>query len=336
MMHLTPYPEATMMLLRSVVILSTLWLLACVPFAQAQIELRFGHDSSTTDYAHYAAEVFKKHIEEASGGEIKVNLFPGGQLGKSGDLIQGVRLGSIDVTAIGNPFFTGFNPIMNVLDLPFLFRDHPHVYRVLDGEVGRKVLASLEKHSIKGLTFWEIGFRNMTNNVRPVRLPSDLKGLKLRTTPNQAHIRAFQLLGANPTPMAFQDVYMGLQTNAIDGQENPVNVIYAMRFNEVQKYLSLTQHAYPAMILAMNLNKFNALSPRHQRIVQEASLAAARFQRDGLAKQNAERLAALKAAGLQVIEEIDREPFRRIVYEPVKAEFEKVHGTELTRAILAQ
>lgn len=298
------------------------------------LDLRFGHDSSTTSYGHLAAEEFKKHVEADSAGEITVRIFPAGQLGKTDEIIKGTRLGTIDLTATGNPWMTGFNPVQNVLDIPFLFADHAHVYRALDGEVGRALLASMEAHGLKGLAFWEIGFRNVINSKRPIRSVADMKGLKIRTTGNKAHLQAFSLLGANPQPLPFGEVYLALQTNVVDGTEHPVNEVYAMKFNEVAKHMSLTRHAYTAMAFVMNLERWNSLAPAQQAVITKAAARATAFQREGLARLNAQRLEALQEAGMQVVEDVDREAFRTVVYDQVKAAYEAEHGSELTTAIV--
>lgn len=296
-------------------------------------ELRFAHSSSTSSYGHMAAELFKQHVEEASGGDLTMVISPAGQLGKGPDLIKGTRLGTIDITMAGNPWLTGFNPVQNVLDIPFIFEDHDHVYKVLGGEVGDKIMASLEEHGLKGLAFWEIGFRNVINSQRPIEKVEDLEGLKIRTTGNKAHIKAFELLGANPQPMPFGEVYLALQTNVIDGTEHPVNEVYEMKFNEVTNHLSLTQHAYTAMVLFMNLDRWNSLSEDHQKILMDAAAKATQYQRELLAEENANRLQQLKDSGMAVVEDIDRGAMRDKVYEAVKAEYEAEFGDELTSAI---
>jgi len=303
--------------------------------APAATELRFGHGSSTTSYGHLSAVEFKKYVEEKSGGDLVINIYPANQLGKGKELLTGTRLGTIDMTMAGNPWMTGFNPVQNVLDIPFIFDDHAHVYRVLDGEVGKKLFASMEKHDLKGIAFWEIGFRNVINSKRPIASVPDLKGLKIRTTGNKAHIQAFKLLGANPQPMPFGEVYLALQTGVVDGTEHPVNEIYAMKFHEVTDHLSLTRHAYTAMVVSMNLNRWKSLTPEQQKIIMDGAAAATRFQRDLLKKENAKRLRLLKESGMKVVEDIDRKPLREMVYDKVKASYESEHGTELTSAIVA-
>lgn len=303
--------------------------------ARAATELRFGHGSSTTSYGHLAAVEFKKYVEEKSNGDLVIDIYPAGQLGKGKDLLTGTRLGTIDMTMAGNPWMTGFNPVQNVLDIPFIFDDHAHVYRVLDGDVGQKLFASMEEHGLKGIAFWEIGFRNVINSKRPIESVADLEGLKIRTTGNKAHIQAFKLLGANPQPMPFGEVYLALQTGVVDGTEHPVNEIYAMKFHEVTDHLSLTRHAYTAMVVTMNHNRWKSLSPEQQKIVTDGAAAATRFQRDLLEKENAKRLRLLGDSGMKVVEDIDRERFRKIVYDEVRAAYESEHGKELTSAIVA-
>lgn len=298
------------------------------------LELRFGHAQPTSDTVHLAAEHFKKAVEDGTNGEINVTIHPGGALGGNRQMVEGVRLGTLDLTANGNPFWTAFAPRMNVLDLPYLFEDYDHVYRVLDGPVGRQLLEELEQHRVKGLAFWEIGFRSVTNSQRSIQTPSDLEGLKIRVTPNKAHVRAFQLLGANPVSMSFTEVYMALQTGAVDAQENPVTLIYTNRFNEVQKHLTLTRHAYTAQVFGMNLARFNSLSPEQQEIVVQAARSAAEFQRQRNRALEGDYLEKLKEAGMQIVDDVDTAPFREIVMETVKGDFVDEHGPELVEAVL--
>lgn len=302
--------------------------------ADAATELRFGHSQPPQSVTDQAAQLFKKRVEERTKGAYVINIYPSSQLGNSAKMVEGVRMGTVDLTANGNPFHTGFAPVMNVLDLPFLFRDLAHAHTVLDSAIGRDLLDSLEPHRIKGLAFWEIGFRHITNSIRPVRVPADLSGLKIRTTPNKAHLKAFQLMGANPVPMSFGEVYMALQTKTVDGQENPVWITYANRFNEVQKYMSMTGHAYTAQIFTMNLAKFNALPDDVQKLFLDAAHESAVFQREGTAKEEANQLAEMKKGGLEVIEKIDPKPFFDAVYEACKEDYVKVHGSRLVDAIL--
>jgi len=223
---------------------------------------------------------------------------------------------------------------MNVLDLPYMFRDAPHAYQVLDGAVGRSLLDDLGSHNLKGLAFWEVGFRNVTNSRRPIKTPEDVKGLKLRTTPNPAHLKAFQLLGANPLPMPFSEVYMALESRAVDGQENPLPLIAAAKLYEVQKYLSLTRHAYTAMPLVMNKAKFDAMPAAQQKVLLEAALEAGKFQRELNRQGEAANLADLKKRGMTVEENVDTEAFAKIVAAPVRKDYTDKFGSDLVDAIV--
>ena len=226
--------------------------------------LKLAHTMSVNDTMHLGTVKFAELVKEKTNGEITVEVFPTSQLGNDKAIIQGARMGSIDISMTGNPFYTGTEAALNVLDLPYLFKSFEHAYAVLDGPVGARIGALLEKHGLKELGFMEIGFRNLTNNKRQVRKPADFDGIKVRVTPNPAHVQAFQLLGAVPTPMPFGEVYMALKTGAVDGQENPITLIHGQKFYEVQKYLSLTYHAYSTSHVTMNLKKFDSLSPAHK------------------------------------------------------------------------
>jgi tripartite ATP-independent transporter DctP family solute receptor len=295
--------------------------------------LRFAHTLSPTDTHQKAAEYFAEKVKEKTGGTVEFTIHPAGELGKDPAILEGIRLGTIDAGLAGNPFYTRFEPTLNALDLPYLFSGYDHVYKVLDGKVGDDLLAGLDKHRMKGLGFWEIGFRNVTNSVRPIKTPEDLKGLKIRTTPNPAHVRAFELLSAIPTPMAFTEVYLALETGTVDGQENPVGTIKAMKFNEVQKYLSLTKHAYTPSIVAMNKARFDALAPEHQTAILEAAKEAAAYQRKLNRDIEGAALEEMKKAGLEVMEDIDVAPFQKIVTDAVKKDYVDQHGSALVDAI---
>jgi TRAP-type transport system periplasmic protein len=300
----------------------------------AEIELRFAHTQPTSDTHHIATEWFAERLAELTDGRIGIAIHPAGELGNDPSILEGVRLGTIDIGQTGNPFYTRFEPRLNVLDLPYLFESYEHVYAAIDGEVGEELLAELEKHGMKGLAFWEIGFRKLTNNVRPVQGPDDLQGLKIRTTPNPAHVQAFELWGAIPTPMAFTEVYLALETGTVDGQENPLNIIRSNRFQEVQRHLSFTDHAYTVSIVSMNLSRFEALEPELQEALLTAAREARDYQRNLNREQEAGDLETIKAAGVEVVEEVDTEAFRKAVFDQVKATYEAEFGSELVDAIV--
>ena len=302
---------------------------------QAQTALRFANTLSANDTHNQAARHMAEQLKKQSGDKVTMSVHPAGELGNDGAILEGVRLGSIDLALTGNPFFTKFAPRLNVLDLPYLFRDAEHAHKVMDGPIGASLLKDLERNRMKGLAFWEIGFRHVTNSKRPINAPADLDGIKIRTTPNKAHLEAFKIWGANPLPMPFTELYLALQTGTVDAQENPVNNIYANRMYEVQKYMSFTGHAYTASILVMNLAKYKALPADQQELIMKAAHDAALHQRELNAQQESDNLAKIKAAGVEVVEKIDVAPFREMAYEKVTKTYTDEHGTELVEQVLA-
>jgi tripartite ATP-independent transporter DctP family solute receptor len=294
---------------------------------------RFAHSHPESDSWHKAGLKFAELVKERSKGAIEISVFANGVLGNDAAVISAVRSGLIEICLTGNPFFTGLAPKLNVLDLPFLFQDRKHAAAVLDGPVGDQLRAELDGSGLKALATWDIGWRNLTNNRRPVRAPEDLKGLKIRTTPNPAHIKAFQLLGAHPTPMAFTELFTALEVGSVDGEENPVTLILNARFFEVQKHLTLTQHAFTTGPLVMSKTYFEGLAPTLQTVVLETAREMARLQWAMNAESESSSLAALKANGMQTVESVDREAFKKIVADAVRKDYVDKFGAELPRMI---
>lgn len=304
------------------------------PAAQA-MKLKFGHTMSVNDTMHMGVLKFAELVKAKTNGEITVDVYPASQLGKDKAIIQSARMGSIDIAMTGNPFYTGTEASLNVLDLPYLFRDFDHVYKVLDGPIGQEIGAKMEKHGLKELGFMEIGFRNLTNNKRQVKGPADFKGIKVRVTPNPAHVQAFQLLDAVPTPMPFGEVYMALKTGAVDGQENPITLIYGQKFYEVQKYLSLTYHAYSTSHVTMNLKKYKKLSPAHQKALVEAMKEAAVYHRQLNRDLEAKLLKEMASKGLQIEMNPDRKAIAAVVQQKTQEKYAEKFGWDLINKIKA-
>ena len=302
--------------------------------ASAQtLKLRMAHSGAEAETQHAAALEFAKQVKARTNGQVEVQVYAASALGNDNTAIAGVRGGTIDLATSGTPYYTGMVGRMNVLDLPYMFTSAEHAYKVLDGPIGRSLLDELEAHNLKGLAYWEVGFRSLTNSRRPVRTPDDVKGLKVRTTPNPAHLKAFQLFGATPTPMPLAEVFPALESKAIDGQENPVGIVRGNKFNEVQKYMSMTRHAYTAMPVVMNKAKFTGLSAPQQQALIDAAVAAGTFQRELIRKNEASDIAFLRANGMQIEENINTEPFRKLVAEPIKQMFAEKYGSQLVDAV---
>jgi tripartite ATP-independent transporter DctP family solute receptor len=268
---------------------------------------------ATVTPSHHAytvgAEEFARLVNDATGGEIVIKVYGGGQLGKGErELLEGLQLGTIDLAVTATGPVSNFSPDMGVVDLPFLFTDYQQVDKVLDGPVGRRLLDGLEKAHIKGLAFFENGFRNFTNSKRRLLTPEDFKGLKFRTMENPVHLASVRQLGAQAVPMSWGEVYTSLQTGVIDGQENPVAIIHAFKLSEVQKYLSLTGHFYSPAPLTMSLKKFNGLKPEQQKILLDAALKAAAFERKLIRDNEAKQLEDLKNQGM-VVDQVDKTLF---------------------------
>lgn len=277
----------------------------------APVEFKFGHSGSEEHQYHVGAVEFKKLVEEKSGGEIKVNIFPQAQLGGERDLAEGVRMGTIEMCSSAASNIGGFIPELQLFGIPFLFKTSEQVYAIVDGEVGDDIAAIMLEKGFLNLSIWEVGFRNMTNNVRPVKVPEDMQGLKVRVQESKIWVEFMKRLGAVATPIPFGELYTALQQKVVDGQENPVATIYSMKYYEVQKYLSLTGHTYePAMVMA-NPKWFNGLDPKHQAILKEAAMEAAVNQRKILADMDKERLEVIKKAGVEVEENPDKAAFAK-------------------------
>lgn len=314
-------------------------LLACLIAATssaafaAKFSLKMGHAVNTTDGQHAAAMKLAELVKQRTNGDVEITIFPSNQLGNDGAMINGVRGGTIDIVSSGASNFNGMVPNTAAMELPFVFRNAQHAYNVLDGEVGTGVLNELAPHNLKGLAYWENGWRAFTNNKRPVTKPDDLKGLKIRSTPNPYHIQAFKLLGMNPSPMPIAELYTALESGAFDAQEHPINVTLSSKFYEVQKHLTVSNHVYSPLIVAMNKAKFESLPVNYQKIVVDAAREAAKYQRD-LNAQNAGKVVAdLKKAGMQVVENVDMAPFQKIVSAEIAKTFGEKNGPALLKAI---
>ena len=301
--------------------------------ASAETSLRFGYEAPRSDSQHIAAKKFNELLGEKTKGEIKLKLFPDSTLGNAQTMISGVRGGTIDLEMSGSPNFTGLEPKLNVIDIPFIFKDREHVYKVLDGEIGQGLLKDLEAQGLKGLAFWDVGFRAFSNSKHPVTKPEDIKGLKVRTNQNPMYIEAFKLLGGNPVPMPLAELYTALETRAVDAQEHPIGIFWSSKLYEVQKYLSLTNHGYTPLIVVMNKAKFDALSPELQTAIVESAKEAGQFQRDLNVKNEKEIIENLRKHGVEVIEKVDTQPFQAIISDQVRKSFVEKHGDELLKKV---
>ncbi len=318
-------------LLKSLLITSAFAL--CSP-AFAQTTLKFAHAAPETDLQQNLATFFADEVAKRTDGEVTVQIFPQGQLGNDGAMIDGARSGIIDVVMVGLNNFSGLMPDSAALTLPFMFPDRETAYSVLDGEVGKGVLAKFEDHGLKGLGFPENGYRNMTNSRGPIRTPEDVKGLRMRVNNSKALNDMFQLLDAQPQQIPVAELYTALETGVVDSQDHPIGVTLSFKFYEVQKYLSLTQHAYAPLAVAMNLSKFDGLTPEQQQIILDVSKEAVDMQRQMSIDSEEKMIADLEAEGMEVNRDVDAAAFQAVV-APVWDSFIAENGDTLVNAIKA-
>jgi len=261
--------------------------------------------------AYYKGAVaLAEAADELSNGRLKIEIFANAQLGTDRDMIEGMQLGSIDLASPSTGAMGAVVPEATVLDLPYIFDGPEHAYKVLDGPVSEDLYKLFDGVGFHPLGYWEIGFRNLTNNVRPVHTVEDVKGLKLRTLPSEIHQKAWSLVGAQPQAMDFTEVYNALDTGVVDGQENPFNIILFGKLYEVQKYLSVTRHIYGAAPTSVSDITWNKLPPDLQDVLKQAVARSVTVEREAASGNEAGQLQQIKDFGMEVVEDPDRAAFR--------------------------
>lgn len=281
-------------------------------------ELKLGHSTANTGIFQAGAEEFKRLVEEKSGGSVKVEIYPNSTLGADVELIQGLQLGSVDMCVTDTNNITSFVPEIQVFNLPYIFASREHAYEILDGEIGQSMLKKLDDVGIKGLAIWENGFRNLTNSKSAVYSAADVAGLKIRVMDSPLYIDMWSALGADPTPMAWSEVFTALQQKTIDGQENPVAQIYANSVYEVNKYITLDRHVYAPAVLLISQDVFNKMSAEQQTAVLEAAAEAGLYERNYNAEKESEWIDEMIAAGAEIVTDPDIASFQAAVAPVVK------------------
>lgn len=271
------------------------------------------------------AKLFSEHLKASSAGTLNVKVFPSAMLGNDVQMLGALPAGTIEFALVGAPTLVGLVKEFGVLDLPYQFSSTAEVDAMLDGPMGQQLLAKLEAKGLVGLGFWEIGFRNLTNSKHAIEKWEDLKGLKIRTVQSPIFRTFFDHLGANAQPMPINEVFSALEMRAIDGQENPISLIATQRYNEVQKYLTLSEHIYTAYVLLMSKKTWDSLSDEQRAQVRQAAEQARDEQRQLARKANQEKLAEVKAGGMQVNTLSDEQ--RQRFVEQAKIVTEQVRGT---------
>jgi len=255
------------------------------------------------------AEKFKELIEPASNGNINVQILYAQPPGSENEILHKIRVNTVQMGVVTGGALDKFDSIVRVINYPFLFKDNEQAHEIIDGPLGIKILKSLKRAGFKGLCFSENGFRNLTNNIHPVKSPGDIKGLKIRVMASALHIAVWKALGADPVPMPWP-IYKELAMGAIDGQENTLWTMEVYKFYEIQKYMTLTRHVYSPHINVASLKWWKTLDEDTQDLIQRTIREAAVFQRKDNRSKNADQLARLSEKGMRIEFHPDLDAFR--------------------------
>ena len=286
--------------------------------------IRIGHSDKTDNAIHISLEHFAEAVKERTNGEVEIQIYAAEQLGPNSEMIEQVEMGSLDAMMLPSGQEANYCPKFKALSLPFLFSDYDHVYRVLDGEIGEELLEGLSDHNMIQLAYWENGLRQFTNSKRPIETPADMEGLKFRTPEDKMTVAIFNAYGASAAPFAFNELYLALQQGTFDGQENPVMNIWANKFQNVQKYLTMVNYQYQPKDMIFSLSTWNRLSPENQEIIKAAAIEFGAEHRQTIRDREAEQLQDLIDGGMEVGYP-DTAPFiekAQSVYEDFYKEFD--------------
>lgn len=296
------------------------------PTAQAVTKtvIKIGTGVAPDHPENIGARKIKELVEKKAGDRLEVQVFTDGQIGDQRTMVENLRNGVQEITWVTVGFLGSYEPILNVIESGYLFRDSQHSYKVFDGPMGNEIRTLVEKHGVKLLGYYEAGMRHITNNVRPVKVPEDLKGLKIRTPQAKYHMNTLKYMGANPVAMSFGELYTAMQQKVVDGQENPLSNIYNAKFYEVNKYLSLTGHLHLTHMVMYSAKLWDKLPADLQKVVRDSVIESQGTQRKAVRDDDERLLKELKARGMQV-NEADREAFKKTVM-PLREEAYKEFG----------
>lgn len=293
--------------------------LAWTTGAEAQTELKFGHVGEPGSLFALSADEFARLANEKLGDDYKVVTFPSSQLGTDEELMQKLLLGTADF-ALPSTVMSSVVPEFGMFEMPYLVKDRDHMKRIEAEVVWPTLAPAAEAKGYKVLAVWENGFRNITNNLRPINKPEDLQGVKLRVPGGEWRVKMFQAYGANPTPLSFSEVFTALQTGVVDGQENPFTQIYTAKFHEVQDFLSLTGHVYTPAYALVGKNRWESLPEDVRKILEDAAKETQAFVYETAARLENELLDKIKAESDIAVNEVDKDAFIE-ASKPIYEEF---------------
>ncbi len=265
-----------------------------------QVILKLGTETALESPETRGALKLAELVREKSQGTLAIEVFENAKLGIMKERLEGMRMGTIDMGTSSVGFLASYAPVLGIFDLPYVFKDKAHEFRVFDSEIGQEVDKKIQAQGLRVVCYFDNGVRQITNNRRPIFIPADLKGLRIRVPQTEASMEGLRIFGAIPTPMAFNEVYMAIKQNVVDGQENPLPLIDSMQLHEVQKYLSLTNHQHFIQVLTISEKSWQKLSPAQQKTLMECAKSAQVYQRE-IAEEEEKRLVkVLQSKGMQI------------------------------------
>lgn len=294
--------------------------LGLVGAANAQVEIKLGHVGEPGSLFQASADEFAKRANAKLGGKAKVVVFGSSQLGGDKEMIQKLKLGTLDM-AVPSTVMSSEVDLFGIFEMPYIVKDRQHMGRIEREVFWPKLAPEANRKGLTVLAVWENGVRHITNSKRPIRVPGDLQGIKLRVPEGKWRVKMFQAYGANPSPMKFSELFTALQTGVMDGQENPFTQIYSAKLQEVQKYLSLSGHVYTPAYLTVGTKKWEALPADVRKVLEETAKETQAFVYQTAAKEENDLLGKLKAAGMQV-NDVDKNAFVA-ASKPIYEEFGK-------------
>ncbi len=320
---------------RTLVALAAATALSLPAFAQAPIVIKFSHVVANDTPKGHAAEFFKKKAEELTKGKVKIEVYANSTLYKDKEEMEALQIGAVQMLA---PSLAKFGPLgvkeFEAFDLPYIFDDYAELHKITQGPVGQQLMAKLEPKGIKGLAYWDNGFKSLSSN-KPMKTPTDLKGMKLRIQSSKVLEAQMRSLGSLPQVLAFSEVYQALQTGVVDGTENPISNLYTQKMHEVQKHLTLTQHGYLGYAVITNKKFWDGLPADVRKQLEEAMAQATKFANDVAMKENDQALAKVKESGKTSVytpTAAERMEFKKATVK-VHAEMESRIGKELIQSI---
>jgi TRAP-type transport system periplasmic protein len=312
--------------------------LSAFGLAQAQVRtIKFANQNAKGTPIVMGMEKFAELVETKSGGKLKVQVYPGGALGSDQANVSALQGGTLEMAAMNSGIFASLVKEFAIYDFPFLFGNPKEADAVVDGPFGQNLHKKLQDKGLVGLAYYELGFRELTNSKRPIHKVEDIAGLKLRVIPNPINIDWVKALDANPTPLPFPELYSALEQGAVDGQENPVATIKGAKLNEVQKYMTMTNHQYNPQSVVVSKKFWDTLSPADRKILQDAATESAHYQRTQSRAQLQVGVEDLRKGGMQINELPPAEIAKfRDKMKPVIAKYSAAVGEDTVRQIQAE